>query len=204
MRNFCRSWEISIDTFMEEVVRVFRGGRAGIPRPLNNIRNLAPFLQSQLQIQCNGQFQWALERFCLPLTKKNRLLPWSKHAACRVDALRSRISRHVIKTALSGFFVQLNSTTRKKINNVIGNNYNKVQFVYWNLEWWNQFIFCGETWDWISNSFIVTKHSDVLVLQPFQDRKEKDSCLNPLLLSKWYFYNCGLVDKNQACSYGEK
>ena len=56
IRNFCKNGEISIDTFMEEVEPVFRGGRAGISRPLNNLKNSASFCQSVLQIGRNGQF----------------------------------------------------------------------------------------------------------------------------------------------------
>ena len=41
---------------MDKVEPVFRGGRAGITRPLNNLRNLASFCQSVLQIGRNGQF----------------------------------------------------------------------------------------------------------------------------------------------------
>ena len=60
---------------MEEVEPVFRGGRAGISRPLNNLRNLASFCQSVLQLRRNGQFPLVLERSCLPLPKKDRLTP---------------------------------------------------------------------------------------------------------------------------------
>ena len=53
--TFVKKREVSIDTFMEEVGSVFRGRRAKILGPLNNIRNLASFCQSVLEIRCNGQ-----------------------------------------------------------------------------------------------------------------------------------------------------
>ena len=67
----------------------------------------------------------------------------------------------------------------------------------------NQISWFGQTLVWKSSCVDTIKCTGVFVPPRLECSIGRDNCLNPLPVSKSHFYNCGIVEINEASSYGE-
>ena len=116
--------------FQSKILQLYGRSRAGILRKtswnteisqLHSIFSIFSSISTANPMQRTISMNFRKKLFILN-RKKYWLKPWCKKAAFKVEELRARTTKHVIKTALFVFFVQLDSNTKNKIGVFDGKN----------------------------------------------------------------------------------